>query len=257
MRLSLSEKMLTRQKLIKEKMTRKNSIFLIVGIVLIFLPLYVFTKSAIFNGWDFSQTGQIGDTIGGITAPVINLLGAFLVYIAFQEQLRANSIQVEALQEEKERNTYDRIFNNYISLYESLKSHLENLEFIVQKIPHYRSDGLLTSEGHIVYRGLNAINEFVIRIENSENHRLENYQVYGMLLSFQFLLKSLSELTTMVKLNISPKNDQEFLCQNIKLMYESYLKDFSNRIIKVYNNDDPYIQDLIKIKKELDIKFST
>jgi hypothetical protein len=237
-------------------MTKKNTIFLIIGITLIFLSLYLFTKPAFFDSWDFSNTGQIGDTIGGITAPIINLLGAFLVYTSFQEQLRANRIQVQALNDEKERNTYDRVFNNYISLYESLKSHLENLEFIVKPSPNYARDGSITSVNHIVYKGLNAINEFVIRIEDKEKYRSENYEVYGILLSFQFILKSLSELSNLVESNIILTNDKAFLSQNIKLMYDSFLRGFADRVIKVYDKDDPYIKDLIKIKEELDKKHS-
>lgn len=237
-------------------MTKNNTAFLLIGIALIFLSLYLFTKPAFLSSWDFSNTGQIGDTIGGITAPIINLLGAFLVYISFQEQLRANRIQVEALNDEKERNTYDRVFNNYISLYESVKSHLENLEFIVQPKPNYGMDGSITSVNHIVYKGLNAVNEFVIRIENKDKYTAENYEVYGILLSFQFILKSLSELSNLVESNIILTNDKAFLSQNIKLMYESFLKGFADRIIKFYSKDDPYIKDLIKIKEELDEKYS-
>ena len=237
-------------------MTKRNSIFLFIGIVLIFLSLYLFTKPALFKGWDFSNTGQIGDTIGGITAPIINLIGAFLVYISFQEQLRANRIQVQALNDEKERNTYDRVFNNYIALYESLKNHLESLEFIVQPKPNYGMDGSITATNHIVYKGLNAINEFVLRIENEDRYTAERYEVYGILLSFQFILKSLLELSNLVESNIILVNDKAFLSQNIKLMYESYLKGFADRIIKVYSKDDPYIKDLIKIIGELDKKYS-
>ncbi len=41
---------------------------------------------------DFSSTGQIGDTIGGLTAPVIGLASAFLIYKAFQAQIQANNL---------------------------------------------------------------------------------------------------------------------------------------------------------------------
>jgi len=58
----------------------------LVAILLSFLSLYIITRPAILNVFDFSNTGSIGDTIGGITAPIINLIGALLVYITFKEQ---------------------------------------------------------------------------------------------------------------------------------------------------------------------------
>jgi hypothetical protein len=42
--------------------------------------------------FDLSDKGGIGDAIGGITAPVIGLLGAILVFISFISQVRANSL---------------------------------------------------------------------------------------------------------------------------------------------------------------------
>jgi len=95
---------------------RKWSIFfLILGIGLVFFSVYIFTRPALFDVWDFSNTGQIGDTIGGITAPIINLVGAYLVYISFQAQINANKIQSDALRDEKlERNresTFEKQYN--------------------------------------------------------------------------------------------------------------------------------------------------
>ncbi len=68
--------------------------FTFIGLLLILIlpPLF---KLPVFCSWsflDYSSTGQIGDTIGGITSPFINLLSAVLVYIAFKEQRNANKL---------------------------------------------------------------------------------------------------------------------------------------------------------------------
>lgn len=39
-----------------------------------------------------SSPGEIGDTIGGITSPIIGILGALLIYITLNEQIEANKI---------------------------------------------------------------------------------------------------------------------------------------------------------------------
>ncbi|CAM1339267.1 hypothetical protein [Tenacibaculum aestuarii] len=236
-------------------MSNKNLIILIIGGLLIFSSLYVFTRPAIFEEWNFTETGQIGDTIGGITAPVINLIGAFLVYISFQEQIKANRIQMDALNEEKERNSNDRKFNNYHSLYDSIKSHLDNLEFIVQPKPILGSDNSLSTPNHIIFKGLNALNEYVLRIENSSHYYGEKYEVFGIFLSFQFILKSLIELDGVIELNIDKEEDKMFLKRNIKLMYGFFLKGFAERILKVYNSEEPYIKELKSLKDKLDEEY--
>ena len=47
--------------------------------------------------FDFTGTGQIGDTIGGVMGPFIAMAGVFLTFVAFLMQVRANEIQREQL----------------------------------------------------------------------------------------------------------------------------------------------------------------
>lgn len=66
----------------------RNIFILLVGLILL-LPAALTLKM----GWlDFSDTGQIGDTIGGIMGPFAGILGAWLVYLSFQQQIEANRI---------------------------------------------------------------------------------------------------------------------------------------------------------------------
>lgn len=73
-------------------LTRRNLIILLIGTgILIFFAVLLFTRPALLTLFDYSQTGQIGDTIGGIASPIIGILGAMLVYLSFQEQIDAYS----------------------------------------------------------------------------------------------------------------------------------------------------------------------
>lgn len=70
---------------------RMDVIFLIVILFLIVVIVpYIFTLP-VFNVYKSNQgsTGEIGDTIGGLTAPFINGIGAILVYLAFKEQVKS------------------------------------------------------------------------------------------------------------------------------------------------------------------------
>ncbi|RXM41479.1 hypothetical protein BOQ62_00150 [Chryseobacterium sp. CH21] len=84
---------------------------------------------------DFTETGQIGDTIGGITAPFINVLNAILIYIAFTEQLKANNLLKEQIdgEDRKEQGRLQNIetlikfdiIHNIVPNLQSLKAEIE------------------------------------------------------------------------------------------------------------------------------------
>lgn len=66
---------------------------------------------------DFSRTGEIGDTIGGIMGPFIAILAAILTFIAFWTQFDAN----RELVRENHRNHFENRF------YKMLDIHLNNV----------------------------------------------------------------------------------------------------------------------------------
>lgn len=92
---------------------------LISGVILLIITPYLLTKNYIWSGLDFTKTGNIGSTIGGITAPFMSLIGSILVYLSFRMQSKMNAIQFEALEkqhakieeESKERN-FNKILEN-------------------------------------------------------------------------------------------------------------------------------------------------
>lgn len=83
----------------EEWLIKHSHIILIAGLViLVSAPILA---TSLYTGINFTKTGEIGDTIGGITAPIAHLIGAFLVFISFKTQIRANEIQQKALKKEK------------------------------------------------------------------------------------------------------------------------------------------------------------
>lgn len=80
--------------------------FLIVAI----LPL-LFTVNTDIDTLNFKNTGQIGDTIGGITAPFIGLLSAYLVYISFRQQYLANKLLIDARKEDAINQNINTLIN--------------------------------------------------------------------------------------------------------------------------------------------------
>lgn len=88
-----------------------NKLF-IAAVILVFALPFLFTRN--LGLIDFSKTGDIGDTIGGITAPIIGFLSAYLIYLSFKAQTEANIIQMKLYGQEKtklETELIDSLFN--------------------------------------------------------------------------------------------------------------------------------------------------
>lgn len=237
---------------------KKHITILSFGILLIFVSLYLFTRPAVLSSFDFSNTGQVGDTIGGITAPILNLIGAYLVYISFQAQLEANRIQVKALNDEKESAKTEGIFQKYISQFEDIKKTLRELEFVVRFWADYTGE-TVSPNPPIVYKGINALNEYTARLVDrkvgEKKYDRQNYETYSMYLNYEFMLLSLHDLIVNVETKIENSTDQEYILSNIKLFYNSFLKVFGEKIIDSYGAEKPEMSEIVKIRDFMKSKF--
>jgi hypothetical protein len=71
------------------------------ALILILFALYapfILTREAPTAEFDFSHTGEIGDTIGGLMNPFITLSGVIITGLAFYMQYQANQLQRELFQ---------------------------------------------------------------------------------------------------------------------------------------------------------------
>lgn len=100
-------------------------IVLIMGVAGIVATPFLFTRTGFIS---FSETGQIGDTIGGITAPVSSLVGSVLLFLALKSQVVANKItQEQIINQQKEEQRKKEI--NYVSdLYKYLYNSFQTFE---------------------------------------------------------------------------------------------------------------------------------
>ncbi|MHA7830692.1 MAG: hypothetical protein ACX93O_06310 [Flagellimonas sp.] len=149
------------------------AILIILLVLSIFAPLF-FTQ--LFSGVSFMNTGQIGDTIGGTTAPFINLIAAFLVYKSFTAQIRANLDQRESHRLEMESIREQQGIDTIIHLFSSIES------FVMDRPDAYNN--LLT-----------ICKDFNKRFSNVDSNYLLNDQ--GVLPDYQeFLDKTYHKLRT-------------------------------------------------------------
>ncbi len=78
---------------------------------------------------------EIGDAIGGMTAPFIGIAAAWLVYISFRAQIKANT----QLMELNEKTLFFDAFENYKSYFKDIEDKMEQLKLEVRSLAHNQS----------------------------------------------------------------------------------------------------------------------
>ena len=117
---------------------KRIDILLLLGVIFTILSPWIFTRSlGIIN---LQDTGEIGSTIGGITAPITSLIGAFLIYYALVAQRQANKIQ-------SENNTIQTL----LTLILDLEKKCADLVFIDEKINQRKGIAAFNSMSSILY----------------------------------------------------------------------------------------------------------
>lgn len=95
-------------------------IFLIAIILICLLPLLLTQFSVL----DFTNTGEIGDTIGGIMGPFVAIVASFLTFLAFLMQYQANEIQKSELKRQSIRHDKEQF---EAKLYQMLDVYNQNV----------------------------------------------------------------------------------------------------------------------------------
>ncbi len=164
----------------------------------------VLTQPALTYWMDFRQTGQIGDTIGGITAPIVNLIGAVLIYFSFKEQIKANNNQWLAFE-------HDKMNSLHLSSYEMITS---DLRFLRQDI----ADFLWQAPDGKEYTGIIGMTKFATAVREKKvkpEDVIDNYS-FGLLGFLLIMTNTLLMKTEHLKLSFMMKAN---LKSNILDMY--------------------------------------
>lgn len=108
-----------------------------------FISPFLFTRLSATQDFDFSNTGEIGDTLGGIMNPFIAICGVIVTGLAFYMQYNANRIQVKSFKKEFETQTFENKLQKFESqFYEMLRLHKENVnEIKLETISYLQKKG--------------------------------------------------------------------------------------------------------------------
>lgn len=135
-----------------------NSIIWFIIFLLLILSIigpYLFSLASYKHWVEFDETtAHVGDTIGGITSPFVNLIAAALVYLSFNEQIKANQIT-------------SKIFSNQLNF-----SGVDYMITLLEK----SIDGFYFEKNNNHYNGQTALQVFITHF----NEHAKSNQLYEL-----------------------------------------------------------------------------
>lgn len=110
----------------------------------LFAPIIFTSNSSL---WDFTGTGNIGDTIGGIMGPFIGIAGVIATFTAFIIQVQANKIQREQFMKSLNKGIVDEKLDSHyklqlmkIDIDETIKDIEKRIAYLNDYITQIQSD---------------------------------------------------------------------------------------------------------------------
>ncbi len=219
---------------------KKGRIVIWVSLALVFVCPFIFSQPAFWDGFNFSKNGQIGDAIGGITAPIIGLASVLLLFWTLLEQVRINKDQ--------------ELFNEISRILATL-SHIQRLDdgiVFLYSTPYSLCEG----------KGLSSLAS------------LESGKVTGAFIAFEelliverkvgILLSSVQTLSSIVesgKMNPQDKDAYQNIVDDYKRKLFSFYDSIANgRVYYVFPLEDAekweeeenaFVERALKISREL------
>jgi hypothetical protein len=206
-------------------------ILIIGAIVLIIVPIVVTQFDWFFN---FTNTGQIGDTLGGTTAPVIGAVSALLIYFSFRAQINANRIIQNQIDDQKNEGVDRKNFEHQMERYKHLREHVADFT-----IHGYKKS--VDSKKYVNLKGSNAINIFLY-IESQEYLRgsplHEDQHEYSQLRAIlSFFTLTINHLKP-----IKDDDDSKFIFNLIEVLFYRHIWDrienLVDKVLEEPNNPD-------------------
>ncbi|MBK9213495.1 MAG: hypothetical protein IPO14_11230 [Saprospiraceae bacterium] len=198
----------------------------ILAILFSFLAPIVFTGEQTNSRYDFSKTGDIGDTIGGLMNPFIALAGIFITFLAFYIQYRSNQIQIllfkQGLANEKEKDLNKEKLDCYYKLSllnQDLDSIIKDIKTKADKIKEY----------YVKERNGTIVTNIIERSPNTEYSRILDLERFSIYKGFQYFLIHREDW---VKTFSNMYNILDFLPQFFNEIYEICDKHSQDLYIK-------------------------
>lgn len=175
--------------------------FAVLLIVFSIIAPWLFTQKTI-SVLDLSNTGAIGDSIGGIMNPFIGLAGIILTFLAFYLQYKANQIQIENFNTQllQDRTNFQNQINqqnneflkNQIEsqFFEMIRLHKENINEMSLEVYSDFEKVKTSISGRKVF--IYFLDEVNLIYETIKKHMPDEDKEYRIHLAFHYFFNGLS-----------------------------------------------------------------
>ncbi|MBI5324708.1 MAG: hypothetical protein HZB41_05465 [Ignavibacteriae bacterium] len=213
-----------------ENILSKHRIFLLLILIisLIISPI-IFSKLSLTTLTDLTKTGQIGDTIGGITAPLIGLIAALLIYLSFKEQYKANI-------ENKNSQKLQYYFDFISDINHDIDTFVYSKERYFQAQPQSNNPPIISSYT-LYFNGSFALYEFISDFPNVYTDHTgiskirKSYTDYQELNLLLFVFRNLDEIIKKANVDLN-NNEKKLILNKIKILYQAKVELPAYNLIK-------------------------
>tara|TARA_R110000751_G_C13788546_1_gene481856 strand:- start:1458 stop:2216 length:759 start_codon:yes stop_codon:yes gene_type:complete len=198
----------------------KNAkVILIVGVILIIIIPFILTRS--IGLFDFSNTGQIGDTIGGITAPISGLIGSALVFFALKAQIDANKIIQQQITNEKKENDYNKNLQYLNAQLSFLHDEIKSFSYLKTKRARENNQ----QDQYFEMKGALAINEIIVQLGHWGDKDFENNLKRNTDAAILFkLLRTFKSFVDVVKQADIKDQDRDYMSNKLEYLFDSKIR---------------------------------
>lgn len=133
---------------------------------------------------DFTNTGQIGDTIGGITAPVIGILSILLLYYTLWEQICFNKKQKEISIDEQFKSTFFNLLQVQRDILGKISGKFSYLGVCTyEEYPQYNKDIIIEKEHKTwaTIKNMKDVDDIIYGIEFFKEAKYQLKLIYDVL----------------------------------------------------------------------------
>lgn len=210
-------------------MTKFNKLSVVLIFIACLLIVFSFIAPYIFTGkFIFSNTGQIGDTIGGLMNPFIAIAGVIVTGLAFYMQYLANQIQVDNFNTSQKDQLKQSNRDLFIRLIDNLNMKVQNYTISLFQTG--------ASVGGIIYahQGTNSELKGYAAIDHIHRFILDRMKVDLTSLGYFYLAKYPENMDESVYLSIVSIEDDSLLNLTNRAL------DFKKKLLSFDTYDSRY-----------------
>lgn len=219
-----------------------GNVLLVLFTLIIFFTFLIPLASWVFCfiGLDPKVTGPMGDTVGGLTSPLIGIFSVLLIYRTFKSQIKANDETQKAniaIQKSNNASADHNAYQLWLSLFQDIKIDFSNI-----------TEELITNKNSIkeirVYKGTSALNALKIILNSYEE---ANENDCPSLNQLSYILHSLTDLVNVIKSYQMSDEKKEHILRLILFFYNSQIRDSLEGIL----NETKSMNGLKKFNSEI------